>query len=169
MIVAPNSPSARAQQSTAPAMSDGRIMGRVTRRKTCKPRRAERARRVLEPPIGGPERGLDGEDEEGHRDERLREDRAADMEGEVHARRDRGTDRRAHFLPSASRSAMPPTTGGSTIGSRVSACTRLRPGYATRACTHASGTPRITAIAVAAIDVSSDSRNAVERFVARQH
>ena len=34
VIVAPNSPSARAQQSTAPAASDGPISGTVTRRKT---------------------------------------------------------------------------------------------------------------------------------------
>ena len=55
---------------------------------------------------------------------------------------------------------MPPTTGGSTIGSSVSARTTPRPGYATRACTHASGTPSTTAIAVAASDVSIDSRSA---------
>ena len=34
VIVAPNSPSARAQASTAPAASDGPISGSVTRRKT---------------------------------------------------------------------------------------------------------------------------------------
>ena len=33
MIVAPNSPRARAQQSTAPARSEGKASGTVTRRK----------------------------------------------------------------------------------------------------------------------------------------
>lgn len=33
VMVAPNSPSARAQQSTVPATTPGRIEGRVTRRK----------------------------------------------------------------------------------------------------------------------------------------
>src|SRR5437879_797442 len=47
------------------------------------------------------------------------------------------------------------------MGSSVIARTMLRPGYETRACTHANGTPNTTAIAVAATDVSSESRNAV--------
>ena len=56
---------------------------------------------------------------------------------------------------------MPPTTGGSTIGRSVSARTTRRPGYATRAWTHASGTPSTTAIAVAPSDVTKERRSAV--------
>ena len=43
--------------------------------------------------------------------------------------------------PRASRSATPPTTGGSTMGSRTSARTTLRPGNSMRASSQASGTP----------------------------
>src|SRR5258706_4539559 len=57
----------------------------------------------------------------------------------------------------ASRSAMPPTTGGSTIGKVVKARRRLRPGNATRAYTHASGTPRTTATALADKDQINES------------
>ena len=71
--------------------------------------------------------------------------------------------------PSASSKATPPTTGGSTIGSSVIARTSERPGYETRAWTHASGTPSTIAIAVAASDVSIESRSACARFAVDQH
>ena len=49
------------------------------------PRRAERAGRIFETLVGGPERGLDRQHEERHRHERLGDDRARDVEREVHA------------------------------------------------------------------------------------
>ncbi len=55
---------------------------------------------------------------------------------------------------------MPPTTGGSTIGKVVKARRRLRPGNATRAYTHASGTPRTSATAVADKDAINESFSA---------
>ena len=76
VIVAPNSPSARAQASTAPATSAGRIAGSVTRRNTYHRDAAERPRRVLEAPVELAQRGLDGEHQERHRHERLGDDHA---------------------------------------------------------------------------------------------
>ena len=48
VIVAPNSPSARAHASTAPAMRPGRMAGSVTRRNTYQRDAAECAGGVLE-------------------------------------------------------------------------------------------------------------------------
>ncbi len=71
VIVAPNSPSARAHASTAPAISAGRIAGSVTRRNAYQRDAAERAGGVLVAAVELAQRGLDGEHEERHRDERL--------------------------------------------------------------------------------------------------
>ena len=73
VMVAPNSPSARAQASTAPATSAGRTAGMVTRRKAYQRDAPERAGGVLEAGIHLAQGGLDGEDQEGHRHERLRQ------------------------------------------------------------------------------------------------
>src|SRR5438105_15791204 len=62
--------------------------------------------------------------------------------------------------PNASSSAMPPTTGGRTIGSVVNARTTVRPRKPTRAYPHASGTPRTRASAVAESDAARDSLSA---------
>src|ERR1700674_252108 len=63
-------------------------------------------------------------------------------------------------LPNASRSAMPPTTGGRTMGRVVNARRRLRPGNATLAKTHASGTPRTSPTAVAESEAIRESFSA---------
>src|SRR5665213_1050903 len=63
-------------------------------------------------------------------------------------------------LPKASSSAIPPTTGGRTMGSVVSARSRLRPRNSTLAKTHASGTPKTSAITVADSEATSDSLRA---------
>src|SRR4028119_1432138 len=102
VIVAPNSPSARAKQSTAPALMPGATSGSVTRRKTVQrdapsvaaaasyrraaPRRGPptgppRARRraarrggVLVPAVGSAQGPLDRQHEERQRDEGLGDD-----------------------------------------------------------------------------------------------
>src|ERR1700674_2339473 len=77
VIVAPNSPSARAQQSTAPAMSEGRTSGRVTRHRTVQ-RLAPSVRAASSNRVSIERRGarLDGDNQKRHRDESLREDGA---------------------------------------------------------------------------------------------
>ena len=71
VIVAPNSPSARAQASTAPAAIPGPTRGRVTRRKTVTRPGPQRGRGLFEPAVRGPQRALDREHQEGQRDEDL--------------------------------------------------------------------------------------------------
>jgi hypothetical protein len=56
--------------------------------------------------------------------------------------------------------AIPPTTGGSTMGRVVSARTSRRPGKSIRARTQASGNPKMMHTAVAARDVWIESRRA---------
>src|SRR2546430_5374516 len=63
--------------------------------------------------------------------------------------------------PKASSRATPPTTGGKTIGSTVTARSTARPGNLSRAKVHASGTPKTRAIAVAEKEASSERRSAV--------
>src|SRR5437899_761049 len=63
--------------------------------------------------------------------------------------------------PKASSRATPPTTGGRTIGSTVTARSTARPGKVSRARVQASGTPKTRAIAVADNEASSDRRSAV--------
>jgi hypothetical protein len=60
-------------------------------------------------------------------------------------------------LPNARSKAMPPTTGGRTMGRVAKARRRFRPGNSTRAKTQASGTPRTSPMAVADSDAISDS------------
>src|SRR6266700_6005590 len=59
--------------------------------------------------------------------------------------------------PNASSSATPPTTGGRTSGRVVRARSSRCPGKLPRASSHASGTPIIREIAVAAVAVHSDN------------
>src|SRR5438477_1204888 len=162
VIVAPNSPSARAHVSTAPAASCGATIGRVTRRNTYHG----------DPPIAAAARSW----------RRSRPRRPASV-----ASTTSGIDTKVvattapavvnvSWIPSASwshrpttplrpratSSPTPPTTGGSTIGRTTAARSRLRPGNSPRASTHARGTPTATEIVVAASDTSIDNRSAVD-------
>ena len=80
------------------------------------PGRAEGGGGLLEAAVGAAERALDGDDEERHRHERLRDDDARGGE------RQRDPEPRSRYCPTtprrpnASSSATPPTTGGSTSG-----------------------------------------------------
>ena len=85
VIVAPNSPSARAHASTAPATRPGRMGGSVTRRNTYQRdapsvRAASSKRRSI-----CAERRLDGEHEERHGDEGLGHDHARGRERQADA------------------------------------------------------------------------------------
>ena len=117
VIVAPNSPSARAHASAAPAMSDGRDHRQRDAPEHGPAAGAEGRGRVLVAAVHRPQCGLHGDDEERHGDERL---------GQDHARRgERELDPEPAVEPPADEaaaterasSATPPTTGGSTIGS----------------------------------------------------
>ena len=71
VMVAPNSPSARAQHSTAPAATPGATSGSVTRRNVGPPAGAERRGGLLVAAVGAAQRTLDRDDQERHRHERL--------------------------------------------------------------------------------------------------
>ena len=73
-MVAPNSPSARAQHSAIPAPSDGAISGRVTRRRIVQRPAPRVAAASSIAPVHGPQPGLDGDDQERHGHERLGQD-----------------------------------------------------------------------------------------------
>ncbi len=121
VIVAPNSPSARAQHSTAAGQQRGAMAGTVTRRKVVIRSGAERRRRLLEVQVAGPQRPLDGDDQERHRDERLGDDHAGRGERQGDAEPVSRYRPTMPSRPKASSSARPPTTGGSTSGRVTSA------------------------------------------------
>src|SRR3984893_4985529 len=64
--------------------------------------------------------------------------------------------------PKANSKATPPTTGGRTIGSTVTARNTARPGKLRRANVQASGTPKTRAMAVAENEASRERRSAVK-------
>src|SRR6267143_2289361 len=161
VIVAPNSPKARAQQRTAPATSDGRTSGRVTLQSTVHPlapnvraassKRVSIERRPASTVIT----------RKGIATKVSAIIAPAVVNGrwipKVFASQPPSKPRR----PKASSSATPPTTGGRTIGRTVTARSTARPGKVSRAKVHASGTPKTRAIAVADKDASSERRSAV--------
>ena len=108
-------------------------------------RRSSRARPASRPPprtaVGGPQRALDREHEEGHGDERLGEDDRRRGERERDAERGRASCPSSPRRPRTSSSATPPTTGGSTSGTVTSAA-QPPAREAGRASSQASGTPR---------------------------
>ena len=73
VIVAPNSPRARAQASTAPAAMPGRMRGKVIRRKT-PPAAPQGCGSILVAAVGCAQRTLHRQHEEGQRDEDLSKD-----------------------------------------------------------------------------------------------
>ena len=126
VIVAPNSPSARAHDSTAPAIERRADRGHRHAAERVPARRAQRSRRVLEPRVELAQRGLDGDHEERHGDERLGDDdagrgeRQADVEPAVEVladdaastereeQRDAADDRRQHHRQRAQRAHCGP-------------------------------------------------------------
>src|SRR5438132_3707702 len=159
-MVAPNSPSARAQHSTAPATRDGRTSGRVTLQSTVhrlapSVRAASSNRVSMERSPASTVITRNG----------IATNVSAMMAPAVVKGRWTPKVVASHpptrpRRPKASSSATPPTTGGSTIGNTVRARNTDRPGKVSRAKVQASGTPRVIAIAVAENDASNDKRKA---------
>src|SRR5437879_1249937 len=159
-MVAPNSPSARAQHSTAPAMRDGRTSGRVTLQSTVhrlapSVRAASSNRVSMERSPASTVITRNG----------IATNVSAMMAPAVVKGRWTPKVVASHpptrpRRPKASSSATPPTTGGSTMGNTVRARNTDRPGKVSRAKVQASGTPRVSAIAVAERDASNDKRKA---------
>src|SRR6266568_6048801 len=160
VIVAPNSPSARAQHSTAPAISEGRTSGRVTLQRTVQRlapsvRAASSKRMSIE---RSPASTVITRNGMATKVSAMMA--PAVVKGrwipKVVASQPPTRPRR----PKASSKATPPTTGGSTMGNTVRARIADRPGKVIRAKVQASGTPRMSAIAVAENDASNDKRSA---------
>ena len=125
MIVAPNSPSARAQLITRPAAS-----GRAGERHRDRPEQlalggAVDPRGVLQVAVDAGEPGPGRADEERRRDERLGQDHGQRRERQLDPER---VERLAEEAapPEASSSASPATDGGSTIGRSTIASSRPR-------------------------------------------
>ena len=164
VIVAPNSPRARAQHSTAPAKTEGAISGSVTRRNTSH-RPAPRVRAA-----SSYRRSIDRSPAS---TVRTRKGIATNVAARIAPKVVNGTripiassaGPKRPRRPNAKRSATPPTTGGRIIGRVVSARATSRPGNGTRAYTHASGTPSTRARAVAASETTNESRSAVSASV----
>ena len=161
VIVAPNSPSARAQASTAPATSAGRIAGSVTRRNVYQ--RDAPSVRDASSSRGSSWRSAASTviTRNGIATKVCATTTPAVVNGSVMPNQSSRYWPTSPRRPSAKNSATPPTTGGSTIDSGHSARTAPRPGNSTRASSQASGTPNTIDSAVAHSEVTSDSRSAV--------
>ena len=129
VIVAPNSPSARAQQSTAPATSDGPDQRAASPAGTTVSRRAPSVAAASSYPRSRTAEGaLHGHHQERHRHEGLGDDDApAVVNGRVMPNHWSRYCPTRPCRPSASSSATPPTTGGSTSGSVTRARSSRRP------------------------------------------
>jgi hypothetical protein len=160
VMVAPNSPSARAQQSTAPAAMPGATRGRVTRRNVVhrsapsvaatSSKRASAARRAPSTLIT----------RNGMATNVSASTTAVVVNGIVMPNASSSHDPTIPFRPSTRNSATPPTTGGSTSGTVTSARSTLRPRTCDRASTQASGTPRTSDSRVARVAETRDNRSA---------
>ena len=160
VIVAPNSPRARAHVSTAPATSAGRTLGNVTLRNTYhsvapSERAASSARRSSCWKAASTVSTRNG----------IATNTCATTTAGVENGSDTPNHRSSHSpisprRPIARKSATPATTGGNTIDRVQIARTRPRPGSRLRASSQASGTPSSTETAVATSEVASDNHNA---------
>ena len=168
VIVAPNSPSARAHDRTRAAAICGAISGSVTRRSTYQRERAERGGGVLETLVEPPQPRLEREHRERERHEGGGEHRGPGRERDLDAEpvvepgpddppsserrqeRDAGHDRRHHERKDDERAHS------------------VLPRNAPRASTQASGNPVTNEMADAAVATTSESRSAVEDGLARQ-
>src|SRR2546421_3693918 len=160
VIVAPNSPSARAQQSTAPATSEGRTSGSVTRQNTVE-RLAPSVRAASSKRVSIERSPASTVITRNGMATKVSAMMApAVVKGRWIPKAVASQPPTRPLRPKASSKATPPTTGGSTMGSTVNARKTERPGKASRANVQASGTPSTSAIAVAETDASNDRRNA---------
>src|SRR3569833_3890197 len=160
VMVAPNSPSARAQHSTAPAPMPGAMSGSVTRRNVVQreaPSAAAASSYLRAAARSAPATLMT---RNGSATNASATTTPAVGNGRV-------TPNQRYILcpsrplrPRASSSATPPTTGGSTRGTVTSARTRRWPGKDTRARTHARGTPTSRQNRVARVAQTMESRSA---------
>src|SRR5581483_6200274 len=160
VMVAPNSPSARAQASAAPATSAGRRSGSVTRRKTVHgPAPSVRAASSsLRSAARRPPSTVSTKNGSATKASAIAAPALVNGSRTPKAESSHAPTRPRR--PSAIRSATPPTTGGSTTGTRTMPRTSARPGKSTRACSHASGSPSAMQTAVAESEHTSESRRA---------
>src|SRR5450631_3704496 len=160
VIVAPNSPSARAQHNTAPASREGAIRGIVTVRKTVS---------LAAPSVAAASSYPRSEARKAPSTVITRKGIATNVSATmtpavvngkvmpVHWSRSRP---RTPCRPNASSRATPPTTGGRTSGNVTRARSSVIPRAVERARTQARGTPSTTEAAVAALAHTRDSRRA---------
>ena len=160
VIVAPNSPSARAQARTAPAAIPGATIGRVTRRNAVRreaPRVAAASSYRGSAARSAPSTLIT---RKGIATKVSAITTPVVVKGRVMPKAESSQEPTIPRRPSTSSSATPPTTGGSTSGRVTSARISRRPGSSVRASSQASGTPRTRETAVAAVAQISDSRRA---------
>src|SRR6266545_957013 len=161
VMVAPNSPSARAQHSTAPAATPGATSGSVTRRKVVHrsaPSVAAASSYRVSAPRNAPSTAMT---RNGIATNASATTTPVVVNGTVIPNVPLSHAPSRPLRPNTSSSATPPTTGGSTSGTVTRARTRRRPRNSTRASSQASGTPRARHTSVARVAVSSDRRSAV--------
>src|SRR3954466_9004004 len=160
VIVAPNSPSARAQHSTAPAATPGATIGSVTGRKGVH-RSARRG--------GGASSNRASTARNAPSTLMTRNGMATKVSAITTARVVNGMVKPVDSYsqrptipcrPSTRNSATPPTTGGRTRGTVTSARSTARPRTRARASTQASGTPSTRDTSVASVAENSDNRSA---------
>src|SRR5919205_277098 len=160
VIVAPNSPSARAQQSTAHAATPGATSGSVTRRKVVHrsaPRVAAASSKRASAARSAPSTLMT---RNGIATKVSAMTTAVVVNGMVTSRAWSSQRPTMPCRPSTRNSATPPTTGGSTSGTVTRARSTDRPRARERASPQASGTPRTRESPVAAVAETRLSRSA---------
>ncbi len=160
VMVAPNSPSARAQVRAAPARSPGATMGMVTVKKTrigeAPSEAAVSSYRGLSPP-SAPSRLIT---RNGIATNVAASTAPEVWKGSVIPKVSSSHGPSNPRRPKASSRATPPTVGGSTMGSSTSERTNALPRKGTRASSHASGTPSSKDSPSAQKDTSNERRSA---------
>ncbi len=160
VMVAPNSPSARAQVRAAPAISPGATIGSVTVRKT---RTGDAPRDAAVSSYRGrsPPSAPSSEITRNGIATNVAATTAPEVwKGSVIPKVSSSHGPSSPRRPNASSSATPPTVGGSTMGSSTRERTNALPGNGTRASSQASGTPSSSESPSAHRETSSESRSA---------
>lgn len=160
VMVAPNSPSARAQVRAAPAISPGATIGSVTVRNT---RTGEAPSEAAVSSYRGrsPPSAPSSEMTRNGIATNVAASTAPEVwKGNVTPKVSSSHGPSSPRRPNASRRATPPTVGGRTIGSSTSERTNALPGKGTRASSQASGTPSSRESPSAHRETSSESRSA---------
>ena len=160
MIVAPNSPSERAQPSTVPAITPGSASGTVTRRKVVQ--RVAPSVAAASSNRGSAERSAPSIaiTTKGIETKTCASTTPYVVKGKAKPVQSSSGSPITPVRPKALRRATPATTGGSTSGTVTSARSAPRPRKSTRASSQASGRPRRRQKTIAIVEVTSESRSA---------